>query len=144
MQETKILKRFDTDYFDEYHSKEDKNPYINGLESKEWKTLRKKILKRDKYKCQILRTSTLEFCNLSPKTKILNIHHIDENPYYNQPENLITLCQMHHEQIHKLNRSIDTAKNICGKVQLQSTIPFLLLKRTMSEIIIDFFLDNLE
>ncbi len=57
-----------------------------------WKYVRKKILARDNYICQIPE------CRISGINDILAVHHIDYIPTNDNPENLITLCPHHHSQ----------------------------------------------
>jgi large subunit ribosomal protein L31 len=64
----------------------------------DWSEIRKKVLKRDNYKCQD--------CGYTPEEegKYLNVHHIiprGENGIYNHElDNLITVCRTCHERIH--------------------------------------------
>jgi len=60
--------------------------------------LRKLVLKRDNYQCQI--------CNISIEEAELHCHHItgvEKNPIESADlDNCITLCKKHHKQVHKL------------------------------------------
>ena len=70
-----------------------KNITINGSDyPKEFKIIRKNILKRDKQKCTI--------CNKNAKI----VHHIDYNKDNNLENNLITVCSHCHP---KANVNID-------------------------------------
>lgn len=42
----------------------------------------------------------------------LESHHIDKNPFNNDINNLVLLCQSHHELTHKRNISIEELKNL--------------------------------
>ncbi len=57
----------------------------------EWKKVRRSILERDGYSCSVCRSE-----------RWLCIHHRDQNPANDDPENLITLCDVCHARIHTL------------------------------------------
>ena len=72
-----------------------------------WKIIRKKVLERDKYICQL--------CKRKKDEDVLIIHHKDESGLYsfsnsktevnNKMNNLITFCNVCHSAFHtKLNR----------------------------------------
>ena len=84
-----------------------KNPNWNGGHSSErqakyaqyfWKELRKSILRRDNYKCRKCKISH------NSKNKLI-VHHIkfwSKSPELRfEPNNLITLCEKCHKNIHK-------------------------------------------
>jgi len=63
-----------------------RNPYqTKKLEGEEWKTLRKRILKRDNYACV--------YCGYKSE-KYQIVHHIDGDPENDKNENLQVICQM--------------------------------------------------
>lgn len=69
------------------------NPkYAAYLLSDEWKAKREKVLKRDKYRCKICKS-----------TKKLNVHHKTYKRIYNERlRDLVTLCQEPcHRRIHE-------------------------------------------
>jgi 5-methylcytosine-specific restriction endonuclease McrA len=67
-----------------------------------WEFLSKEIRKRDKYICQI--------CGVSSIEDKLEVHHIDYKPVNNDHNNLITICQKCHHQIHSEIRFKKTNK----------------------------------
>ena len=80
-------------------STQGKAPIVSGLSffysmgkrvyHSKWRDLiRSLILCRDGFKCAI--------CGF--KSLSNHVHHIDNNPQHNEPENLITLCPLHHLQ----------------------------------------------
>jgi hypothetical protein len=118
------------------HPLSEEKPYINGVNSKEWKSLAKKIRERDYYTCQILRTSTLDRC----KHKPLDIHHINHDTYDNNKSNLITLCRIHHFRIHDLIDIIFSCEGLPGnKTQIINTIQLLLKEHCFTEANIEVF-----
>jgi len=54
-----------------------------------WKTVRSFILERDGY-----------FCVICKSDAYLHIHHRDQDPTNDDPENLVTLCDRCHASIH--------------------------------------------
>lgn len=114
----------------------DDYPYINGLQSKEWKDLSNEIRKRDNYKCQILRRATLEQCGW----QTLNVHHIDLNTLNNDPDNLITLCEPHHQQLHEIYDSIYNNEKLSSmQVQFENTLELLLKNHCLTEVTLKIF-----
>lgn len=63
------------------------------MQDREWDGIRRQILKRDGYRCSVFGCSVKGSANLS-------VHHIIPRPEGgNNPENLITLCHHHHDEI---------------------------------------------
>lgn len=123
--------------------------YIGGsIKSKEWKAKRKIILKRDNYQCQI--KGAFVYPIQCERKQVLNIHHINHYTKDNRNENLITLCQPHHEQIHILEKQLSdvdagcigfadlkTCKTAIGR-QLQYSLTMHTLSDTELNLIKDF------
>lgn len=63
-------------------------PYLST-----WSRTKLQIMERDGYSCQGK--------DCRKKQPVLNVHHIDENPQNDNPENLITLCSSCHRRAHK-------------------------------------------
>lgn len=60
-----------------------------------FKKIRKEILERDNFSCLLCKK------NLKKFTRLLHIHHLDENPNNNKKDNLITLCKdCHLSKVH--------------------------------------------
>ena len=59
---------------------------------KNWSTIREAILERDRFECRICHRSD---CEMS-----LHVHHKDWDRTNNQDNNLVTLCQACHRQVH--------------------------------------------
>lgn len=59
---------------------------------KEWKKLREIILARDEHRCRL--------CGAE---EYLHIHHRDNDPTNDSPENLVTLCERCHSRVHAHN-----------------------------------------
>lgn len=80
-----------------------KNPDIYGKEYQQGEGLgfwniREYVLFRDGHKC----------CVKGCKEKVLNVHHIESRKTGgNAPNNLITICEKHHEQYHKGKIKLD-------------------------------------
>lgn len=71
-----------------------------NYKSKQWKTLRGKILKRDKYICQYYK----RFGKRVPATMVHHIYPADTYPEYAfKPWNLISLSNDAHELMHDRN-----------------------------------------
>lgn len=73
--------------------------------SKQWRKLRVKILQRDHYECQHCKAN-----GVRKIVKATHVHHIkelkDRPDLALEPDNLISLCHMCHEQAHdKLSRA---------------------------------------
>jgi len=67
--------------------------YLDYLDSPEWKKKRLATIKRDKNCCQQ--------CGNKFPNKELEVHHIHyKRLKREQPEDLITLCEFHHELLH--------------------------------------------
>ena len=67
--------------------------YLEYLDSPEWKKKRAATIKRDKSTCQQ--------CGNKFPDKELEVHHIHyKRLKKEQPEDLITLCEFHHELLH--------------------------------------------
>lgn len=92
----------------EYKTREQKRKFYR---SKDWKSMRKAILERDNYECQICKekglvtTDTNEYSYSAKRKKIqLIVHHIKELEHYPElaldPDNLQTVCVSCHERIH--------------------------------------------
>lgn len=75
-----------------------KNENYEFYNSTAWKKKRKKIMKRDKYLCQICK-------RYGKNTEADVVHHIIEvNDQYDKrldDKNLVSLCHKHHNQLHK-------------------------------------------
>lgn len=66
---------------------------MNSQEQREWEKIRSAVLKRDGYRCAVFGCEVRGAKNLSA-------HHIIPRPQGgNNPENLITLCEKHHDEI---------------------------------------------
>ena len=80
-----------------------RNKYDLFIRSTYWQNLRKKVLERDKYMCQI--------CGSNEE---LQVHHTEYN-YKNDKEHLdklITLCQNCHVFIHKMQEKYKLSMKI--------------------------------
>ena len=90
------------------------NKYSELLKDQRWQDKRKEILKRDNHECQ--------YCGLGLRR--VNVHHLiyikGLKPWEYDNELLITLCDIHHELIHDINKIIAIiAKNvIMNKIDL--------------------------
>ncbi len=79
-----------------------KNPDINGVEYQQGPQLgfwnvREYVLFRDNHTCQ--------WCKGKSKDCVLNVHHIESRKTGgDSPDNLITLCQMCHDLIHRTHQ----------------------------------------
>lgn len=51
-------------------------------------------------------------CIICGETKIVAVHHYDENKKNNEPENLIPLCPTHHQYVHSLYKN-----DVIGKIE---------------------------
>lgn len=72
-----------------------KKEYRKYLKSKEWKSIKKKIRRRDKNQCRI--------CFYS---KNLNVHHMTYRRIFKENCNdLILLCKRCHDKLHKISKS---------------------------------------
>lgn len=49
-----------------------------------------------------------EICRMEPPPDKLHVHHLNENPADNRPDNLITLCQSCHTKIHQATKKQST------------------------------------
>ncbi len=80
----------------------DSSEYKTYIESKEWQDIRKRIFRRDNYKCQI--------CG---SCKNLQVHHITyENMGQEKDADLVTLCEKCHiEDLHKDKSKPNKPKN---------------------------------
>ena len=69
-----------------------KRSYEKYIQSKEWKNLRNKIIKRDGGKCF-----------LCDKTEKLEVHHLfyEKDLFKTKPYQCVTLCKKHHKKLHK-------------------------------------------
>lgn len=67
-------------------------PYFGGL----WMAMQPLIRERDGNMCAV--------CDAPPRNKALPVHHIDEDPGNDRPENLITLCHRCHTVYHRSGR----------------------------------------
>lgn len=88
------------------------------LSKNEWKEKRKKILKRDRFKCAI--------CGCDYKT--LNIHHLkyfSDREYWDYPnELLVTVCRDCHQKIHgKKEGELKRPLSVVAEEIKQKTIP---------------------
>lgn len=71
-----------------------------NYKSKQWKALRQKILKRDKYICQYFK----RYGKRVPATMVHHIYPADAYPEYAfKPSNLISLSNDAHELMHDRN-----------------------------------------
>ncbi len=71
----------------------DKTEYLSYLKSDKWQETRRRIFKRDKYRCCICGT-----------TKNLRCHHVTyENIGHEKDADLATLCDSCHEDLHSGN-----------------------------------------
>ena len=59
---------------------------------KGWQALREIIIERDNYECRI--------CGKDAGEESLHVHHIDWDRTHNEDNNLVTLCQRCHKQVH--------------------------------------------
>jgi 5-methylcytosine-specific restriction endonuclease McrA len=66
-----------------------------------WGNIRENILKRDMFVCQCCKRKDLKLC----------IHHIDCNRKNNKENNLITICDNCHLQLHRRNSNYKLKKN---------------------------------
>lgn len=75
--------------------------YIDGRSyidySNKFKKLRKEIIMRDNYTCQL--------CFVKYYSKSLEVHHKDINKYNDNKNNLMTLCIKCHQEIHSIQKS---------------------------------------
>ncbi len=73
-------------------------------------SIRVEVLERDKFRCSCCGWNPKERVDTDPRT-LLELHHIEHhaNGGSNKPENLITLCNVHHDEVHrkKLNGESD-------------------------------------
>lgn len=70
--------------------KEDYMPYVDYLKTEHWSKVRKMMLNKSAYKCQL--------CSSKEK---LNVHHNNYNHMWNETENdLIVLCEKCHKKFH--------------------------------------------
>jgi hypothetical protein len=67
-------------------------------------SIRVKVLERDNFRCQCCGWSSTEQKKEDPRT-LIELHHIEHHSEggSNNIENLITLCNVHHDQVHKRN-----------------------------------------
>lgn len=95
-----------------------------NYQSKRWKLLREKILKRDKYMCQY-------FKRYGKRIDATMVHHIfpaDEYPQWAYKEwNLISLSNMAHERMHNRDTHELTAEGLelQNRLRRQGLVPDL-------------------
>jgi len=70
------------------------NPdHARYLRSEEWRERRRACLKRDGYRCQV--------CGCTTWQRVIDAHHLHyRNMFRELPEDLISLCQVHHTMAH--------------------------------------------
>lgn len=81
---------------------------MNFYESKEWRRLRREVLKVDRYECQVCRAKGfytkatvvhhINYIKLHPELALDRFYKDDEG---NVKRNLISLCHLCHEHIHE-------------------------------------------
>ena len=72
--------------------------YLLYLKSPEWRTVRKQALINAAYRCQE--------CGVWLKPSLLHVHHLNyDNLGDEDPEDLLVLCQQHHEAADKERRT---------------------------------------
>lgn len=80
--------------------------YRTGKSYAAWfRAMRPLIMERDGHQCRVCsqpdKPTVVTYTRGSAMRSVLRVHHIDENPANNRPENLITLCQTCHLVHHK-------------------------------------------
>lgn len=85
--------------------------YLDKLNDINWKIRRKEILELDNYKCSRCGT----------KDETLNVHHLcyipGREPWEYQDNQLITLCEVCHRQVHKELKLKQETKNQQGRIK---------------------------
>lgn len=80
----------------QYDKLRDESPERQFLHSTQWRAIREMKLAQDPLCERCLKD------NLT--VAAILVHHKDRNQRNNEPENLESCCQMHHEEIHKKER----------------------------------------
>jgi len=92
-----------------------KNPDVKGIEYQKgdmygYENTKSYILSRDNYKCQS--------CKGKSKDKVLQVHHIIHRKHggTDKPANLITLCSICHDKLHKGKLKLKTKKKLINTI----------------------------
>jgi NAD-dependent SIR2 family protein deacetylase len=95
--------------------------YKKYLKSDKWKKIKETILDRDCHKCVI--------CGVGLSNRNVNIHHLNyENIYDEKREDLISLCNDCHEDIHKSKMTFNSyLKKIKEIKKKEKKIPMYIL-----------------
>lgn len=73
-----------------YHHSHRRKAYDAYINSDKWKVLRKQVLRRDSYTCQVCKSQ-----------RAVQVHHLTYEHFQNEPlEDLLSVCLECHEQIH--------------------------------------------